>query len=61
MKDIRGWIALAIFCASCATIGLNRFLMKSLNPTVLVMLGISIVIVFILQNSRGKSDEDLKK
>ena len=48
MKDVRGWIALLIFCVACCVIGTQGFLLKSLNVTVIVMLLISVGIVLIL-------------
>ena len=48
MKDRRGWIALAIFCAACCIIGMEGFLLKKLNPTVLVMLAVAVVVVVVL-------------
>ncbi|GEM_PF-3146896 len=56
MKDVKGWTALAIFLISCAIIGVNGFLLKRLNLTVVVMLGLSIVIVAILNMQHTKSD-----
>ena len=53
MKDLRGWLAFGIFCAACLFIGFNRFLMRSLNPTILAMLVISVVIVLVLNPSQG--------
>lgn len=48
MKDKRGWIALAIFCVACLIIGMEGFLLKRLNPTVLVMLAIAAGIVVVM-------------
>lgn len=48
MNSWKGWVALAIFIASCLVIGINRFLMKHMNKTVLAMLAISVLIVCIL-------------
>lgn len=56
MKDIRGWLAFAIFCAACVVIGMNRLLMRSLNPTLLVMVAIAIVIVLILRSPKDPKD-----
>lgn len=56
MKDLKGWIALAIAIVTCFIIGSNRFLLKNLNLSVLIMLGISIIIVFILR-SHNKQQE----
>jgi hypothetical protein len=56
MKDIRGWIALAISVVSCFVIGSNGLLLKKLNLSVLILLGISIVIVFTLKG-RNKQEE----
>lgn len=56
MKDVKGWTALAIFLVSCVIIGVNGFLLKRLNLTVVVMLGISIAIVAILNMQHTKSD-----
>ena len=54
MKDRRGWIALAIFCIACCIIGMQGFLLKKLNPTILIMLVISVVIVLVLDEFHGK-------
>jgi len=52
--DKRGWIALAIFCVACCIIGMQGFLLKKLNPTVLVMLVISVVVVLVLDEFKNK-------
>lgn len=57
MKDIRGWLAFGIFCVACLFIGLNRLLMRSLNPTILGMVVLAIVIVFILNGPQDPKDE----
>ncbi len=59
MKDIHGWIALAIFTLSCMIIGMNGFLLKNLNLSVLLMMGISIIIVAILK-APGKESQNAK-
>ena len=56
MKNIKGWIALAIFITACLVIGLNRFLMKSLNMTVMAMILVSIALVSIL-NMKNKEEK----
>lgn len=60
MKDVRGWIALAIFCIACAIIGLQGFLLRKLNPTIIVMLVIAVVIVLVLDEFRGEKKSDDK-
>lgn len=57
MKDIRGWMALAVFCITCCLIGTQGFLLKKLNLTVIGMLVISIVIVLILDEFKKASEE----
>ena len=62
MKDINGWIALAVFVVSCMVLGMNGFLLKHLNGSVLAMLAVSTVIVAILRRKgREKSDEASEK
>lgn len=48
-KDLRGWIALAIFVISCCFFGMNGYLLKQLNRTCIAMLFISIIIVALLK------------
>lgn len=57
MKDIKGWIALLLFAVSCFVIGSNRFLMKSLNATVTIMLIISVVLVIMLNYKKGEDEK----
>ena len=54
-KDIRGWLALAVFILSCLVMGLNRMWMKNTNLTVLITLVIAVFIVWLL-NSGAPSD-----
>ena len=57
MKDIKGWAALFIFAVSCFVIGSNRFLMKSLNITVVIMLVISVALVIMLNYKKGEDEK----
>ena len=57
MKDIKGWITLLLFAVSCFVIGSNRFLMKSLNATVTIMLIISVVLVIMLNYKKGEDEK----
>ena len=54
MKDKRGWIALAVFCTTCCIIGSQGFLVKKLNPSILVMLAVAVVIVVVLDEFKMK-------
>lgn len=57
MKDIKGWIAFAVFCISCLVIGKQGFLLKNLNPTIIIMLVLSVVIVLILDEFKKDSEK----
>ena len=56
MKDIRGWLALAVFVVSCLFMGLNRMWMKNTNLTVLITLAVAVFIVWLL-NSKAPGGE----
>lgn len=56
-KDIRGWLALAVFAVSCIVTGVNRFWMKHTNLTVLATLAIAAVIVWLL-NAKAPGEND---
>ena len=56
-KDIRGWLALAVFAVSCIVTGLNRSWMKDPNPPVLAALAIAGVIVWLL-NAKAPGEND---
>ena len=43
-KDIRGWLALAVFVLTCLIMGLNRMWMRNTNLTVLITLVIAVFI-----------------
>ena len=58
LKNWQGWTALAIFAASSYIIGVNRYLMKYMNATVLVMLAISIGLVLLLNSKKPKGEEE---
>ncbi len=58
MKDWQGWVALVIFIVSCYVIGVNRYLMKSMNTAVLAMLGIAIVLVLLLNSNQGAANDE---
>lgn len=57
MKNIRGWGVLTVFTVACVVIGFNRYLMKSLNLTVIAMVLISVVLVAILNEKEDGSDD----
>ena len=58
-KDIRGWLALAVFVVSCIVMGVNRLWMKNTNLTVLITLAIAAIIVWLL-NSTAPGENDTK-
>jgi len=49
-KDIRGWLALAVFVLTCLIMGLNRMWMRNTNLTVLITLAIAVFIVWLLNS-----------
>ncbi|MGE4283787.1 MAG: hypothetical protein AB7G87_08700 [Clostridia bacterium] len=61
MKDIKGWISLAVFAIVCYVIGVNRYLMKSVNITVIAMLVISVALVVILNSKKGEETEETQE
>ena len=60
-RDKRGWLALIIFMITCYAIGVNRYLMKNLNATILAMLAISIGLVVLLDyNHKEEKKEEIE-
>lgn len=60
-KDVRGWIALAMFVVALCALGFTKMLARHTNLTLLVIFVISVAIMTVLSLKRPEKNTDEQK